>query len=194
VSPILGIWASQNYSRYSLPTSFDSIATSTVETGGASFIEFTSIPSTYTHLQLRYMSKSTTDGTLISVKLEVNSDTGSNYAYHGLYGDGGSAGAFGAANASYIVGPETVGGGAARANMFRATVLDILDYANTNKFKTFRYLDGSSLNTNVAGTQGIRLVSGLWRSTNAITSLKITPLSGNFAQYSHFALYGIKGA
>jgi hypothetical protein len=37
-------------------------------------------------------------------------------------------------------------------------------------------------------------MSSLWMSTSAITSIKLYPNTGNWAQYSHFALYGIKGA
>ena len=72
-----------------------------------------------------------------------------------------------------------------------APIVDVLDYANTNKFKTIRNLEGFDVN----GSGGlVALTSGLYRSTSAITSIKLTPNAGNYAQYSHFALYGIKGA
>ena len=59
MAPILGIWASQNYSRYSITGSYESIATVTVGSGGSSYIEFTSIPGTYTHLQIRGILRNT---------------------------------------------------------------------------------------------------------------------------------------
>jgi hypothetical protein len=68
-------------------------------------------------------------------------------------------------------------------------ICDVLDYANTNKFKTLRSLTGNDRN----GSGSIWLDSGLWRSTSAITSIKFTTGTA-FAQYSQFALYGIKGA
>ena len=74
---------------------------------------------------------------------------------------------------------------------FGAVVIDILDYANTNKYKTIRSLSGTDYN-NTSGAVG--LFSGSWRNTNAITTIKITASSANLAQYSQFALYGIKGA
>ena len=78
----------------------------------------------------------------------------------------------------------------ATANAFGVTIIDILDYANTNKYKTFRSLVGSDTNdTNGA----VGLASGSWRSTSAITSITLSNnVSGNLAQYSSFALYGIK--
>jgi hypothetical protein len=71
--------------------------------------------------------------------------------------------------------------------------LDILDYANTNKFKTIRGLSGWNNNDTVDGNGSVRFISGLWRNTAAITSLKIVPEAAvNFKQYSSFALYGVK--
>ena len=71
-------------------------------------------------------------------------------------------------------------------------VIDILDYANVNKYKTTRTLGGAELNQ---ASSEIVFQSGLWRSTNAITSIGFTEATGsNFEQYTQFALYGIKGA
>jgi hypothetical protein len=76
------------------------------------------------------------------------------------------------------------------ANVFGTFIIDILDYANTSKYKTQRGLGGADLN----GSGYISFNSGNWRNTNAITSISLTPLYGSqFAQYSSFALYGIKG-
>jgi hypothetical protein len=66
-------------------------------------------------------------------------------------------------------------------------LLIILDYANTNKYKTLRGLSGADNN----GSGEIRFWSGLWQSTNAITSIKFFGNNGNWQQYSHFALYGV---
>ena len=78
-----------------------------------------------------------------------------------------------------------------RYNIFGANVLDILDYANTSKYTTARILGGIDIN----GSGGnIRLDSGVWMNTAAVTSLTISPTTANnFVQYSSFALYGIKG-
>ena len=181
MSPILGIWASQNYSRYSLPTSFDSIATVNVGAGGSSFIEFTSIPSTYTHLQIR-VDVNTNVGEE-ALTMQLNSDTGSNYSWHQLNGTG-SVSANGGSSQTYMVVCYLN-----RSGVPGSSVIDILDYANTNKYKTLRELCGSDNNT-VGGQISFR--SGSWRNTNAITSIKISS-AGTINQYSKFSLYGIKG-
>lgn len=191
MSPILGIWAS---ARKGAPaTSYESIATVTVGSGGASDVEFTSIPGTYSHLQIRYIGRLTgSTNDTDTFHLQFNSDTSSVYADHILAGYGSAAFAGGAANKAFIA-QQYVAGGGLTASSFGAGVIDILDYANSNKFKTTRTLMGVSSNAttdiNYAG-----ISSGLWRSTNAITSIKITPRVNNLAEYSHFALYGCKSA
>lgn len=166
-------------------TSFESIATVTVGSGGAANVEFTSIPGTYAHLQIRGFGRSSSAE--CDVKVQLNSDTGSNYAYHRLQGDGASVGADGAASQTtmFYCGRITN-----NASTFGANIIDILDYTNTNKYTTLRTLMGWDGN----GSGYISLASGLWMNTNAVTSIKLIPHSNNFTQYSHFALYGIKSA
>jgi len=147
--------------------SYESIATTTVGSGGQATVSFTSIPATYKHLQIRCISRGTIAATFTNVNLRFNSDSSSIYRTHWLDGNGTSAlGEDSGASPEIYFG---VGVGAnANANVFGASVCDILDYAG--------------------------LISGLWRSTAAVTQIDITPNSGNFVQYSSFALYGIKGA
>ena len=194
MSPILGIWASQNYNRYSITGSYESIATVTVGSGGASFVEFTSIPSTYTHLQLRYTAQ-TNRGTygIAEYALTFNSDTATNYGYHAVYGDGAGTTAIAYSTQNSIRGDGEIG--TSTGGTFGGGVLDILDYANTNKNKTVRWLGGVDINGTIAGFGGrVGLFSGLWRSTSAITSVKLVPYTGSlFTQNSSFALYGIRG-
>jgi hypothetical protein len=170
--------------------SYESISTVTVGSGGSASISFTSIPSTYTHLQIRGIARtsaSIASGDFLS--LTFNSDTGTNYAYHQLIGNGTAASAIAGAstNATYV---QRFGTATQSANVFGATNIDILDYANTNKYKTMRFLGGYDNN----GDGWIVFGSGLWQSTTAITGITLTGGSGNFVQYSQFALYGIKGS
>lgn len=167
--------------------SYDALATVTLSSATAS-IEFAGIPQGYKHLQVRSIAKMTStaaandDGYIV----QVNGDTGSNYAWHMLYGVGsGSAYATGgsATTRMYPYGLPFAGN-----NGFGAMVTDVLDYTNTSKNKTFRFLSGYDNN----GNGDMLLASGLWTSTSAITSIKFTPPYGNFAQYSSFALYGVK--
>jgi len=186
MTPILGIWAS---SKFTANTSYESIATVTVGSGGAASAEFTSIPGTYSHLQLRFIAQDNR-GTFNNSELSIrfNSDTGTNYRAHYLVGDGSSASAADNGNINYMPANVTA---TAAGSIFSATIIDILDYANTNKYTTSRVLDSRELN----GSGAIFLRSYLWMNTNAITSIKIeSNLGSALNQHSHFALYGIKGA
>ena len=169
-------------------TDYESIATVTVGAGGAADINFTSISSAYTHLQIRGIARSTqSPDPSVNIQLRLNSDSGSNYSTHYLTGNGTSAGSGAATNTSFIyVGGATAAG--STANVFEGLVIDILDYKNTNKNKTVRTLAGWDAN----GSGLVALWSGAWRNTNATTAITLYPNLGNFVQYSSFALYGIK--
>jgi len=159
------------------------IATTTLTTAAAS-VTFSGIPATYTHLQIRTMCLTSASAT--DVKAQFNGDTGSNYALHLLWGNGSAASAGAYTAQTYAVAGIT---SITTANP-AAGVIDILDYANTNKNTTVRTLSGSDTN----GVGGfIFLESGLWLNTAAITSIVLSPFSGTFNQYSSFTLYGIKG-
>jgi hypothetical protein len=177
-------------SKFTPQGDFESIATvSVTAAGGASSVDFTSIPGTFQHLQIRAIARSTAAATgLDGVFAQFNSDTGSNYARHNLIGDGASATASAATSTTVLVFGQ-IPKNNETANRFGAFVCDILDYANTNKYTTTRSLLGTDLN----GSGQVRFTSGLWQNTAAITSIKLTSETNNLAQYSHFALYGIKG-
>jgi hypothetical protein len=166
-------------------TSYESIATVTVGSGGAANVEFTSIPATYAHLQVRFIHTVTNGNT--PTFIVFNSDTGSNYSRHYLSANGSTVYAGGDASQTdadifgYVLGSSTTNP--------TAGIVDILDYANTNKYKTVRSLVGCDQN----GSGEIGFVSNSWQSTSAITSIKIDA-DYNFQEYSSFALYGIKGA
>ena len=183
MSPILGIYASQ-ISGHLSTNNFSSIATQTVGSGGASSVTFSAIPSTYTHLQIRC---NVLMGTTVDLDLQFNSDTGANYAYHALYGTGSAAGSLAATSTSNGVYFGQYRTGATSAC---GAVVDILDYTNVNKNKTVRALSGIDTNS----TNGIVfLTSGLWMNTSAISNITIYSKDAiSFAQYSSFALYGIR--
>jgi hypothetical protein len=172
-----------------LVTDYESIATVTVGAAQAT-VTFSSIPSTYTHLQVRIMGRATAATVEDQLIYRINGDTGANYAFHILYGSGsGSPVAQGYANETSIIPAARVAGSTAASSIYGVGVVDILDYANTNKFKTTRCLNG--VDRNGAGTMYIS--SGLWRNTSAITSLSFTvQAGGNIDTNSSFALYGIK--
>lgn len=188
--PILGILASSRPSAAVDTGAMFPLQVITVGPSNASSVEFTNIPSTYTHLQVRAISRSTASTTNTGVKATFNSASTNYYALHQLYGDGSSAIASPNPASSYIVtGHQT--GASATGNIFGTMVMDVLDYANTNKNKTVRTFTGYDAN----GSGLILFRSSLWMNTNAITSISFSSeAAGDIAQYSQFALYGIKGA
>jgi hypothetical protein len=188
--PILGIMASSISGSKAVTNSYESIATVTVGSGGSGTINFTSIPSTFKHLQIRYIARSNNAANVNSATgIQFNSDTGSNYSSHLVAGDGSSAGTDAFSSQTYMFG-YLVAGGNANSGVFGTGIIDILDYTNVNKNKTVRALNG--IDNNGSGIS--RFTSGLWINTSAITSILIDNRSGNvYSQYSQFALYGVKG-
>jgi len=184
--PILGAVASSRLTAAA--TSYESIATTTVGSGGSASVTFSSIPATYSHLQIRIMGRSDRAATRDVVKLTFNSDTGANYTEHGLYGDGTSVTSYGSTSVT-SANTYRIAAANAASNMQGGIVIDILDYANTNKYTTLRSFGGVDLN----GSGEIWFNSSLWLNTSAINNIVLTSI-GTLQQYSSFALYGIKGA
>lgn len=165
-------------------TSFESIATVTVGAGGQASISFSSIPSTYKHLQLRaYAGNDNNVGN--SATIYFNSDTtNSNYNCHRLDGNGATVGSGSETSPYAFWYPGS-------ATYPSSTIIDILDYTDTNKNKTVRVLAGYDAN----GSGNVNMMSVLWRNTSAINTITIPSYStSKWVQYSKFALYGIKGA
>jgi hypothetical protein len=152
---------------------------------GAGSFQFTSIPQTFTHLQMRYYFRGSDAGAIsfLNVYLNGNAYT-TDYSCHTMAGDGASAYATGTANAGGI-GALYAPGASSTANCFAAGVVDVLDYTDTSKFKTTRVLTGYDAN----GAGQAILGSGVLRSTAAITSLGIF----NFTSVANCRvdLYGI---
>lgn len=169
-----------------VPNSYFSIATTTLGSTTGS-ITFSSIPSTYTHLQLREISRGGVVESDDTIYATFNGDTAANYSFHNLLGTGSAAFANAGTSQSNIQ-ISRIAEASLASNIYNATVIDILDYTNTNKYKTTKSLSGWDGN----GSGDIRFISGNWRSTSAITSITLTPGSGSFLQYTQFALYGVK--
>lgn len=184
---MFGLWASSISGN--LSSNFDSIATVTVGAGGQASASFTSIPSIYKHLQIRMLARSNRADNNEAIGIQFNSDTGNNYASHGLWGDGSSA----TASALNIPGAAISlpwVPGSLSTNAWGGAVIDILDYQSTSKNKTVKGIQG--FNNNGNGQAGFG--SGLWVNTASITTITVKPFYGtSWNQYSSFALYGIKG-
>lgn len=165
------------------------ISSVTVPSGGTATITFSSIPQTYTHLQIRCIARATESAPDSVGYTNFNNDTGANYVFHSTNGTGTTVTGSSSTSQSRIMNLRTSGGTSAAGN-FGVAVMDILDYKNTNKYKTVRTWSGHDEN---GVNSYLWFSSGLWISTSAITSISLTT-DPTFAQYSSFALYGIKGA
>ena len=174
----------------------DALGTFIVPSGGQASITFASIPQTYTHLHIRGIQKATNSYNQgMSLYLNVGAsntiDSGNNYENHQTAGNGNGSGvgSAGSTGQSKIGAQSVAGDGNSSDNyMFGSSVIDILDYTNTNKYKVVRIFAGVDMNTTGGG---VCLASGLWLSTSAINTIQFTT-EGNFQQYSSFSIYGVK--
>jgi hypothetical protein len=199
MSPILGARGGLAASAYGFTSfsvgDYESIATAN-GTGSSTTITFSSIPSTYKHLQIRGILKNTSSGQFDDPTwITFNADTGSNYSYHSLYGTGTVATALSGVSQNNIVSKGTPSGSSGSNKGFCGTIVDILDYTDTNKYKTLRWLQGFDNNGQGSSNNGegsINLTSGNWRSTSAITSISFIGSSFNWTTDATLTLYGIK--
>ena len=167
------------------------IASALVGSGGTGAITFYDIPQTYKHLHLRCHSQGTYSATdYDNVSMYFNSDTGNNYTYHNLRGNG-----TGVASGALYDYPRIVAQythvAPSNDNIFGISIIDILDYASTTKYKTMRSMGAADSN----GAGGAGMAFGAWMNTAPVTSITIfennSPYTWN--QNSRFSLYGIKG-
>lgn len=178
-----------------IPSSYESIASATGD-GTNSTITFSSIPSTYKHLQIRFICKSTyttgDGGWGNAISIQMNGTPTAGYSHY-LYGDGTNALVNSTNGIDYIkIFGTQVTSATGRTSMFASGIIDIHDYASTTKAKTFRAFAGCDANT---GTTffGPALTSGFLNLTTAISTIYINSALNNFASGTSFALYGIKG-
>jgi hypothetical protein len=187
-----GVLASLIGSYSAASGAYDSIAAG-VGNGSATAITFSSIPSTYTHLQVRLIVRGTRSFSSEQLYIRLNGDSGNNYTYHYFQGDGTGAGTgYSTGTTVYLVNQFPAAN--ENANIYSASVIDVLDYTDTNKNTTMRGASGYDNNGNTAVTNStVWNSSGLWMNTAAVTSLTVLS-NGAFTTGTSVALYGIKGA
>jgi hypothetical protein len=170
-----------------MATTFIKIASVTVGAGGASSIDFTSIPSTYTDLCVK-LSARTNRASFPEdyAKIEFNGLT-TNLSSRILYGFGSSSGSTN--DGSMVYG--AVNGGSSTASTFGNAEYYIPNYAGSN----YKSISVDSVTENNGTTAVVYVVAGLWSSTSAITSIKLLSYySASFQQYTTATLYGIKNS
>jgi hypothetical protein len=169
-----------------MPSTYEPIATTTLGSA-TSAVNFTSIPSSYTDLILvcNVVSFSSTGNVITAYLGNGSYDTGTNYSFTNIRGDGSSAASSRQSSTSLgaALFASTVGNGTGAA----AIITHFQNYSNTTTFKTI-LSRGSQ-----AGTLVDSNVS-LWRSTVAINQIQVNSGVASMATGSTFTLYGIKAA
>jgi hypothetical protein len=161
------------------------IQTVTVGSGGASSIDFTSIPQTYTDLVIKTSARNTSTST--TMYLEFNGSGGTAYSVRLLYGDGSAAGSTSSSSRANIKNDGGADDSGYTASTFASSEIYIPNYTSSN----YKSVSIDGVPENNATTTYMNMVAGLWSSTSAITSIKLTLYTGNFAQYSTATLYGV---
>jgi hypothetical protein len=157
----------------------------TVNGSGLTTLSITGIPQDYTHLHIRATLQCTQDEVM---GIRFNGDTAANYSRHAAQGQGNnSVQMLGYANVSEVEVGEAFADNV-NSSYLGSFIMDIYDYANTSKYKTFQFMDGQ---TN-PDRQQMRFASGNWRNTNAVTSMQFRVLAGTMTYLTNFAIYGVR--
>jgi hypothetical protein len=159
-----------------MAVTYEPIATTTVGTA-TNTVTFSSIPGTYTDLVLIFAGSVSSLG---GPRLQLNGDTGTNYSYSRLYGNGSAVGSDRNSNSDYAYLGDL---STTQSN----AIYQFMNYSNTttNKIIISRaYAIGKMVSTN----------ANLWRSTAAITSIMYNTGGINMTVGTTLTLYGIKAA
>jgi hypothetical protein len=166
------------------PEGYESIATLSATSGSS--VEFTSIPSNFKHLQIRGIGRTARANVEDGFYLRFNGTT-TPYIDHHLYGTNVVSN-FANTGSDTEIETYTLPGNNATAGIFGSVIVDIYDYASTDKFKTIKLLGGFDNNS----TSGrVEFVGASWRNTAAITSITLIAGNSTWVSPSSFALYGI---
>jgi hypothetical protein len=173
-----------------MATTYEAIATVTVGSGGASSIEFTSIPATYTDLLVKVSLRDTRTDSPVTDTLLTFNNSSSGYSVRGLYSNVSTVGSFSSSGAAYIAGTYENTSQTGNASTFSNSEYYIPNYTSSNNKSVS--IDGVT-EKNVSSDIYMSLVAGLWSNSSTITSIKLVPMySLSYVQYSTAYLYGIK--
>ena len=170
-------------------STYTPLATTTLGSSQAT-ITFSSISASYTDLILVIAGRSTRSASIDDSRLQINSDSGSNYSNTHLYGDGSSAGSDRFSGSTYGNAGFWFPGATTTSGIYSATTVQFQNYSNTTTYKSWIVDDKNR--SNLAALPGASV--GLWRSTSAINRLDLSLGVGSWATGSTFTLYGIAAA
>jgi hypothetical protein len=165
-----------------MANTFELIASSTVGSGGAASIDFTSIPATFTDLCLKVSARNTSSGN--SFKLSFNTSS-ANFTNRRIYANGSTVDSYSGSDVFIYANTSSQ-----TASTFNNAEIYIPNYTgSTNKSMSI-----DTVVENNATANEMSLIAGLWSQTAAITAIGFTPYVGSFAQYTTAYLYGVSNA
>ncbi len=152
----------------------------------ASSVTFGSIPSSYKDLVLVASVRSTRASTDDDLYLQFNNDTGNNYSWVRMTGNGSTATSSSGSGVSYMRVGHDITAANAISGVLANVLVQLNDAGATDKHKT-----GLSRSDNpLIGTYA---VAQRWANTARIETIKVYCAVGSLAIGSTFALYGIAG-
>lgn len=186
----LGFWAAAGSG---VSSSYELISTTILGTNTASVTFDVSALTSYKHLQIRSVVRSTRSFTTGGLAIRMNADSGANYSNHWIRGNGidVSGSEISLASQTEIYATRVLAS-TSNANTFSPAIIDILDAFSSSKNKTIRTLGGTEGGVN--DSRYVSLGSGARYNTASLTSVTIfETFAANFVAGSRFSLYGIKG-
>jgi hypothetical protein len=168
-----------------MPNTFELIASSTVGSGGASDITFSSIASTWTDLVVKGSLRGSRSDFYDSLDVEFNGSAGSSRYLYGI----GSSGSQGSGTFATRIRVQLTGA-TATSNTFANFEMYVPNYTSSN----YKSTSIDAVGENNATDSYANLSAGLWSSSSAITSIKLYFPSFNILQHSTAYLYGVKNA
>ena len=163
-----------------MTATYTPIATTTLGGAAASYT-FSSISGSYTDLVCVFNGAITAGPD--DLRIQFNGDTASNYSDTLLRGDGSAVLSGRESNVTRISYNTYIGTGDGSS----VGTFNIMNYSNTTTYKTI-------LSRGSVAASFVNATVGLWRSTAAITSIKLIAGSSTFKSGTTLTLYGIEAA
>ena len=169
----------------------EAIATTYLEADAAS-VTFSSIPTTYEHLQVRGSHRTSAGTSGQPFYIELNATAGPGYSSHGMIGTDTTVSGQPQTGTAAIAIWDGTHGTLVNAADYATIIMDVMDYRNANKNTTVQLFMADAMT--LSGASRVTFASGLWDDTAAITQIKFTPSSGNMVRGSEFTLYGLNSS
>lgn len=161
----------------------------TVGSGGAASISFSSIPADYTDLVVKVSVRGDSTFATQQMYLTFNGST-SGYSARQVYGTGSGTASDTLSNSGAAISIVNTNTSVSTASTFSSSDIYIPNYAGSSN----KSVSAESVTENNATAALAGLTAGLWSNSAAITTLTLTPQSGNFVQHSTAYLYGVSNA